>query len=271
MNAPLFSIVIPCLNSGEFLERALLSVLQQAGDYTEVIVVDGGSTDSSVEIIQKHQAQLAWWCSESDSGQSAALNKGFQHASGKFLLWLNADDILLPGVLQRCYDYLMQNPECQWLTGNLIYINSEDSILWCARDEAWHDALYRNAPVRVYGPSSIFHRELLQSAGGLDESLHYVMDTDLWLRFKAIGARFHKLPDYFWGFRVHGGSKTASDLKGQPSAPMVEERERMYLKHDFTVTRRGLFQQRLWRVLCGAYLRAYVDTLRWKGKSVGKF
>lgn len=253
MNNPLFTIVMPVLNAGPYLERALRSVLEQAGDDTEVIVVDGGSSDGSAEIIQRTAARLAWWCSEPDKGQSAALNKGFAHARGRYFLWVNADDLLLPETLAKARAWLRAHPVCVWLAGNLVYIDEQDRVLKCAWDGKWHDWLYRHAPVRVYGPTSFFTRELFEQVGGFDESLHYLMDTDLWLRFKAAGARFEKLPHYCWAFRVHGGSKTAADLRGEPDPRMSAERARVYAKNNLRVTRAGLWQQRLWRVVNGSY------------------
>ena len=116
MNTPLFSVVLPSLNHGAFLEKALWSVISQAGGDTEVIVADGGSTDGSVAIIRRHEQHLAWWCSERDGGQSAALNKGFARARGQYLFWLNADDLLLPGTLELARARLRARPECPWLS-----------------------------------------------------------------------------------------------------------------------------------------------------------
>jgi glycosyltransferase involved in cell wall biosynthesis len=261
--SPLFSIVMPVLNAGEFVERALRSVLAQAGDDTEVIVVDGGSTDGSVEVIEKllrSRSERNSWSSEPDGGQSAALNKGFARARGRYLLWINADDLLLPGTLDRAREHLRKHPECSWLAGNMVYIDAQDRVLRVARDGRWHDWLYRHAPVRVYGPTSIFSRELFERVGGFDESLHYAMDTDLWLRFKAAGARFDRLSHLCWAFRVHDGSKTAADLHGAADPRMLEERARVYAKNGLRVTRFGLWQQRIWRLLNGCYLRAWWQT-----------
>jgi len=303
---PFFSIVMPVLNAGEFVERALRSVLAQVGDDTEVIVVDGGSTDGSVGVIEALLRPLSgrndeckngrgigtgcardirlgdargvsgdeparpsegakragrfYWSSEPDGGQSAALNKGFARARGRYLLWINADDLLLPGTLDRAREHLRKHPECSWLAGNMVYIDAQDRVLRVARDGRWHDWLYRHAPVRVYGPTSIFSRELFERVGGFDESLHYAMDTDLWLRFKAAGARFDRLSHLCWAFRVHDGSKTAADLRGAADPRMLEERARVYAKNGLRVTRFGLWQQRIWRLLNGCYLRAWWQT-----------
>ena len=323
-----FSIVIPSLNAGAYLERALRSVLDQAGSDTEIIVVDGGSTDGSVEIIQamgtrwegggssevlkcessevlkcessevltcgsakvggsanaiganqgakdnfrtlelSNSRTSLRWCSEPDGGQSHALNKGFARATGTYLLWINADDLLLPGTLARAREYLAAHPACEWLAGNLVYVDEQDRVLWCARDGQWRDRLYRHAPVRVYGPTSIFRRDLFERVGGFDVSLHYVMDTDLWLRFKAAGARFHRLDHYCWAFRVHGASKTSGDLAGRTDPRMAEEQRRMYAKNGLAVTRAGLLMQRGWRLLNGCYVRAWLDTRRYCGHTV---
>ena len=266
--APFFSIIVPSLNQARFLERALTSVFAEVDDNDELIVVDGGSTDGSVDIIRSHAKQLAWWVSEPDGGQSAALNKGFAHARGEFLLWINADDLLLPGTLAAARAYLRSHPDCRWLAGNLVYIDEGDRVLWCARDGKWHDWRFKHAPVRVYGPTSIFHRDAFTAAGGFDESLRYGMDNDLWLSFQRQGLRFHRLSRYCWGFRVHGGSLTTPDLMGHPDAAMRHESIRIIEKNGLRITRCGVQQQRLWRLLNGCYARAWFDTRRWRGKPV---
>ena len=111
-NNPLLSIVIANYNYGRFLEEAIQSVITQEGfDQCELIVVDGGSTDNSVEVIKKYSDKISWWCSEPDGGQSSAFNKGFRRASGRFLTWLNADDIFLPGALSAIMYEIRQHPE----------------------------------------------------------------------------------------------------------------------------------------------------------------
>ena len=106
--APFFSIVIVNYNYGRFLEAAILSILNQSCVDYELIVVDGGSTDNSVDIIRKYKNSISWWCSEKDNGQSHAFNKGFAHANGRFLTWLNADDLLMPGTLAAAKKKLLK-------------------------------------------------------------------------------------------------------------------------------------------------------------------
>jgi glycosyltransferase involved in cell wall biosynthesis len=268
---PAFSVVMPCLNGVRFLERALRSVLDQADPADEVMAVDGGSTDGSVETIRRYSERLAWWVSEPDAGQSSALNKAFARARNPFLLWINADDVLLPGTLATARAHLGADPSCSWLAGNVLYLDESDRVLWCARDGEWHDFLFRHAPVRVYGPTSIFRREAWDAAGRFDEGLRYAMDTDLWLRFRRRGLRFHRIPHYCWGFRVHAGSRTTPDLMGRPDAAMRAELDCVAEKNGLAITRTGLLQQRLWRLLNGCYARAWFDTVRWRGRRVEGF
>lgn len=265
MQPPLFSIVIPVKNAGPYFERALRSALDQDGNNAEVIVVDGGSTDGGGEVIRRYAERLAWSCSEPDGGQSAALNKGFAKTKGQYLLWLNADDLLLPGALAAAAQTIRNAAtRPQWLVGNMVIIDDQDRILRCLRDGAWHDFLYRHAPVRVYGPSAIFSRELFAGVGGCDESLHYCMDGDLWLRFQRAGARYVRVNRYLWGFRQHAASKTNSGGANR-EAEQAAERARMHARNGLRIRRWSTALLRLSRLLNGAYARAALDTLRLRG------
>ena len=274
---PLFSIVIPVLNQVGFVERALRSVLSQSCHDFEIIVADGGSTDGTVDILNRYAERITWQCSEKDSGQSDALNKGFAHAAGDYLFWLNADDVLLPDALESIARVIgpssgssgfrasVSRP--RWIVGNMMVIDENDRILRCLRDGAWHDFLYRHVPVRVYGPSAVFHRSLFEAVGGFDVSLQYAMDTDLWLRFQQAGARYVRVNRYLWGFRYHFGSKTnggGAATEGVQSA----ERQRIYLKNGLTIKGWNLLLNRLFRLLNGAYLLAMCDTLRLRGTKI---
>lgn len=272
MNHFFISIIIPNLNQGQFLEYALVSLFVQVGksDY-EIIVVDGGSTDNSIKIIKKYEKKLTWWCSEKDEGQSDALNKGFRRAKGRFLTWLNADDVMLPGTLERvrkCAQMFDERGQTiDWITGNMIHMNAQEDVLSCARGEQWHDFLFEHAPVRVYGPSSFFSRSLFEKTSGMDLSFRVAMDKDLWLMFKNLGAKYVRVNAYFWGFRAHANSKTRGGEYYRISEHK-EENARVNSKNGLVVTFQGIFLQRLWRLISGCYLFSAVDTLRLRGKKI---
>ena len=229
---PLLSIVIANYNYGRFLDEAIQSVIaQDMGDKVELIIVDGGSADNSVEIIKKyanglppnisytdwinssnHNSQtpplITWWCSEKDGGQSAAFNKGFSHARGRFLTWLNADDVMLPGTLKKFEAAVSKNPTCEWFVGGVLWLDPEMKVVNCGRGRPFSEIRYREGNVSVWGPSSFFTKRLLEAVGAVDERFHYTMDTELWLRFAyKENARYLPFCSYAWGLRMHPDAK----------------------------------------------------------------
>lgn len=231
---PLFSIVIANYNYGRFLEDAILSVIaQDMGDRVELIICDAASTDNSVEIIMKyanglppntlyeewegrnnsllttHNTQLiTWWCTEKDDGQSAAFNKGFAHARGRFLTWLNADDIFTCGALNAIAREIEEHPSSEWFIGSSLYANVGLRITRCFCAHRFSVLRARWGFLSAGGPSSFFTRRLLDAAGGVDESLHYLMDTDLWYKFYfKCGARYQRTRHNIFAYRQHEASK----------------------------------------------------------------
>jgi glycosyltransferase involved in cell wall biosynthesis len=239
MKAPLVSIVIANFNYGQFLEEAIRSVLEQSWGDFELIVVDGGSTDNSVQIIKKYADKLAWWCSEKDRGQSHAFNKGFAKATGKYLTWLNADDLLLPNTLKKVSSILRAHPECRWLTGNFLRYLQDGTIMECKWGPHYlPNFLQRpNAPIVVYGPTSFFEKKLYDEAGGVDETLHYIMDTDLWLRFMHMNVKQRRLNHCCWAFRMHETSKTAfftgMKVEKNISTVLCSEKVKVYARYNY--------------------------------------
>ena len=288
MKRPLFSCVIPVKGPRPYFDEALRSLLSQGmGDDLEIIVQDadvrsGGVGELNHEIHERHEngrgvrgQELAvndgglegvrWFC-EADKGQSDALNKGFAKARGEWLFWLNADDVLLPGALKKILDRINKIDGINWIAGNQLLIDDAGKVLKCSVGNGWHDWLYRHAVPHVYGPSSFFRRELLERVGGLDVSLEYCMDWDLWIRFMKAGAQFYRIDEYMWAMRQWAGSKTqgdscAADWHGK-------EVGRMLAKNRFVVTRRGIFKLRLWRMMDGSYLRGWIDTMLMRGRTL---
>lgn len=129
------SVVIPSFNQGEFIERTLCSVFDQNYPNIEIIVVDGGSSDSSVEIIRKYEKHLSYWHSRKDSGQSNAINFGFRKATGRFKTWLNSDDVFMPGALYKVNEFIHCYPDCRWFSGNTLWIDRNDRILRAGKTE----------------------------------------------------------------------------------------------------------------------------------------
>lgn len=226
MQPCLLSIVIANYNYGRFLEDAIRSVINQDGfDRCELIVVDGGSTDNSVDVIRKYADKLAWWCSERDRGQSDAFNKGFAHAKGRFLTWLNADDILLPGTLSSLAVNARRHPACEWFTGNYLQFRQDNGMI---RFAPWGPhivpgfAQALSAPLVIFGPSTFWSRAAYAQVGPLNVDLHYSMDTEYWLRMKKAGFRQRRLNHCCWAFRMHDASKTA-DYEGREIADKTKE------------------------------------------------
>lgn len=210
---PLLSVVIATYNYGQFLEEAIRSVLsQKKDDNLELIVCDGGSSDNSIEIIKKYEDEISWWVSEKDGGQSAAFNKGFSHSHGRFLTWVNADDVLMPGTMKALERATSRHPECEWFTGNYLQFRQDNKKIIFA---PWGPHIMPgfvqtfNAPLVVFGPTSFWSRSAYESVGPIDELLHYSMDTDYWLRMKKAGYKQRRLLHCCWAFRMHDKSKTA--------------------------------------------------------------
>lgn len=209
---PFLSIVIANYNYGHLLPAALESIItQDCSDY-EIIVIDGGSKDNSVEVIKQYENYIAWWVSEPDKGQSNAFNKGFIHSKGKFLTWLNADDLLMPGTIREVKRRLNAHPEAKWATGNFVRFLHKNGIVLSAPWGPHWLPKWLQGPGRVtvsFGPTTFWSREIFDKLGLIDESLHYAMDIDYWYRINMAGYKQVRVNHTCWGFRMHESSKTA--------------------------------------------------------------
>ena len=206
---PRITIVTPSLNQGAFLEQTIISVLSQNYPNLEYIIVDGGSNDNSVEIIKKYQDYLAYWVSEKDAGQTDAIAKGFARATGDILAWLNSDDQYLPGTLVRIGSYFSNNPQSEFVYGDCFLLFSDGSRKLKKKiDFNYSIALY--AYGMIPQPSAFWRRKIYDASGGLDISLHYAMDYDLFLRMAKVGVITH-LRKPLSLFRLHLNSKSVAN------------------------------------------------------------
>ena len=188
---PIISIVTPSFNQGQYLEETILSVLNQDYPALEFFIIDGGSTDGSVEIIKKYAHRLTYWESKPDRGQSHGINKGFRMASGEIVAWLNSDDLLAPGALKVVAQAWQKNPRLGLISGQTEIIDQAGKPtgnIFGSEPNVINSLLSSENPISQ--PSTFFSTSALKEVGFLDETLHMSMDWDLWLR---IGARYPTL------------------------------------------------------------------------------
>ena len=233
---PLVSIVTPSYNQVDFLEETIRSVLSQGYPRIEYIIVDGGSTDGSLEIVQHYASQLAWWVSEADQGQTEAINKGFAHASGEILAWLNSDDTYLPNAIAEAVGFLQANPQAGMVYGDANLVDESGTVIgkFPARQTDYQRLM--QGYVHIPQQAAFFRADLWRQVGPLDPSFYFAMDYDLWVRLARL-APLHYYPRLWANFRLHErGKSVISDERCWPEMLRVYRREggswrsRMFLK-----------------------------------------
>jgi glycosyltransferase involved in cell wall biosynthesis len=188
MPSPLISVVTPTLNQASTLERTIRSVLEQPVE-VEYIVVDGGSSDDSVEILERYADRLAWWISEPDEGQSHGINKGLQHATGDVVAYINSDDYYTPDALARVTRTFAEHPTADWVVGACRYLHPDGSLdtVWIPALPDGPRALWVRDCWYVPQASSFWRRSCVERVGGFREDLHFAMDMEFGLRLAASG------------------------------------------------------------------------------------
>lgn len=206
---PKITVVTPSYNQAQYLEQTMLSVLGQGYPHLEYIVMDGGSTDGSVEIIQRFSSQLAYWTSAKDRGQSDAINRGMARATGDIVCWLNSDDYFLPGTLFHVARQLSPHlPKPALVYGSCLFFRESDGAVRILKARPYDDAVFRETHF-IYQPSSFWTRAMWEKAGSLDMSMHYAFDWEWFLRAATHGQLFHT-PQILSAYRRHAQHKSGT-------------------------------------------------------------
>lgn len=205
---PKISIITPSYNQGQFLERTILSILNQNYPNLELIVIDGGSKDKTLDIIKKYEKFIDYWVSEKDNGQTHALNKGFKKATGEIVGWQNSDDVYLPGSFKEAAEFFKKNKKTGVVFSNRLDIDENDNVAGESRFAKFSNlvCLYESIPLGTQG--LFWKRSLFEKTGYLDEKLIFPMDYEFVLRLAKAGAKFSHVRQIWGAIRRHGAAKT---------------------------------------------------------------
>jgi glycosyltransferase involved in cell wall biosynthesis len=204
------SIITPSFNQAAFLSATLESILSQDYDRLELIVMDGGSTDGSVAILEAQRDPRLKWVSEPDRGQSHALNKGLARAQGDILTYLNSDDLLTPHTIAFIVNYFMAHPEVDLLVGDCQFIDADGNPLQIAHGRTFDLTTALSGGGHLLQQGAFWRRRVSECISDFDEQLHYTMDLDYWLRTAIAGFQVVYVPGVRGVFRLHDQSKTVS-------------------------------------------------------------
>lgn len=217
MNHLGFSIVIANYNSGQFLEDAILSVIKQNYPKVQLIIIDGASTDNSVDVIRRYDKYIDYWVSEKDNGQSDAFNKGFKQAKNEWLFWLNADDFLLEDSLfsldkeMRRLLAINKSVGGKWFTFDNVLVKEDGTTSRTLYGPDWNDFFCSRVGPQIYSATTVFHKTLFDRSKKFDTSLYWSMDLDLWYQFFNLGEKYSIVHKFIYGFRINPQSKTISN------------------------------------------------------------
>lgn len=259
MKEPKISVIIPSYNQGEYLERTLRSVINQGYENLELIVMDGGSSDASVEILEKYDNKIDYWVSEPDKGQTDALVKGFEKSSGDIQCWLNSDDLHEPDTLRRVAEYFRKHPEADAVFGSTVWIDSNDKPLRVHHEIPFNRFIWLHTYNYIPGMSMFWKRTIYDRVGGLDVNFNLAMDADLWARFSHEGRIGHVREVWsrmrFYPEQKNRRLREASDLEDQ----LIRSREWGTDAPSCLKLKRGAAQtlRIVWRLLTGCYSFGY--------------
>lgn len=237
-NGPLVTVVTPSFNQGRFIRETIESVLSQDYPNLEYMVIDGGSMDETVSVLESYCDRF-FWISEPDQGQAHAINKGWKCGKGEILAWLNSDDVYLPGAISKGVRYLLDHPEVGMVYGEAYHMTEEGQNIDRYPTEAF-DVERLKETCFICQPATFVRRAVIDDVGTLDESLQFSMDYDLWIRLSKKQAVGH-LSDYLAKSRLYAGAKT---LRDRPA--VYKETVTMLHRHFGSVAPTWLFGYAYW-------------------------
>ena len=226
---PSITVVTPSYNQAAFLEETMRSVLLQAYPNLKYVVVDGESTDGSIDIIRKYESHLSRWISENDRGAADAIRKGFSGSNSDILGWLNADDLYLPDTLFRVAAGFKEGVDVVY--GNTYWIDSTGRRLGERRQTPFTSMGYLYGGADLQQPATFWRRALFEECGGMDPTFSFAFDTDLFCRFATRGARFHQIRSFVASFRIHEKAKSATEQ--EQCAMDLRRIRKTHLSHSF--------------------------------------
>ncbi len=248
---PKISIVMPSFNQGDFIEQSILSIINQGYPNLQLIIIDGGSTDSTIDIIKKYENYIDYWVSETDKGQSDALNKGFEKADGDIFGWLNSDDLYLPGAFFLIIDTYKKNPEKELIFGDWLSIDKKNDII--DLNHAFDFSLnhFRYEGFHLNAQSMLWRASLHKKFNGFNLELYNTMDYQMILEFGMIAEHnFLRIPNIIGAFRRHENQKTGERISDQINREHYLLAEKFQYQDKFKL--KGKFKRHIFR-----YRRAY--------------
>jgi glycosyltransferase involved in cell wall biosynthesis len=257
---PKISVVVPSFNQAKYLELTLRSILDQQYPNLELIVIDGGSKDESPEIIRKYEQQMKFWCSEPDGGQTQGIIKGFSHATGEILCFLNSDDLFEPDALREVGEYFARHPEADAVYGNALWIDAEGRTLQPKREIPFNRFIWLYTYNYIPGMSMFWRKTIYDKAGGLNPAFQLAFDADLWIRFSDHGTIKHVARQWsrmrFYPEQLNRRLRGQSDREDMLIRSRYWKNQRMpstyYLRRKIAISLRIA-----WRLLSGCYSWSY--------------